>query len=591
MKLRLQIILIFLIASLLVVGTSAVIYYHYVRQIIINQSVNQLHSVSEAKRARIRAILDERIRNVDMLKKNIPLNKQLKKYLEDPTAINQIALYSALIQAKEDIHGVNKIVLTDSSGKVILKSSTKIHDSETDYSHHSCIKKLARHKITHTYAYNTDNKLVFTFATHIYRNYVILIEFDVNDIHAVLLDYSGLGKSGESFLIEKNGEDSIRIISPLRFSKNIFHSLPINSFYKEALSGKNSIYRDVPGYRKKNVIASTKYIDYTGWAIISQMDVDENLDQVRQLQSLTLMVALSIIFLMFIFIYLYAYYFVKPINDIAETARKISEGDLTHRVRYKSNNELGTLARAFNDMTDKLLETQKELESKIKELNRSNEELDRYAHVISHDLKSPLNSLKGLLDIFKLEYKNKLDAQGEQMIYMMEEQLKNMKLMIKGMLEYAEVKSNIKQIEEIDLNVIVSDIIKNMFVPTHINISIISTLPTIKIERILIQQIFQNLISNAVKYMDKEKGEIKIGCTENTDHYTFYVSDNGPGIDKKYHEKIFELFKTASVEKSYNSSGIGLAIVKKIIQDKQGDIWLTSEQGIGTTFYFKLPKS
>ena len=139
------------------------------------------------------------------------------------------------------------------------------------------------------------------------------------------------------------------------------------------------------------------------------------------------------------------------------------------------------------------------------------------------------------------------------------------------------------------LRILKQEILQILHIPEHIVIEIRNPLPTLKNNKFKIQQLFQNLISNAIKYNDKEKGVVTIDVSEKESSYLFLVQDNGIGIDKKYHKKIFDVFETLE-ETSNESNGIGLSIVKKIVDVLQGNIWLESEPRKGTTFFIELKK-
>ena len=235
----------------------------------------------------------------------------------------------------------------------------------------------------------------------------------------------------------------------------------------------------------------------------------------------------------------------------------------------------------------KKLELQKE--SILKELAISNDELKEYAHVVSHDLKSPLGSINALVTWIKMDNKGKFDDTTLQNFSLIEQTLETMENLISSVLEYSSIGKKERLIENVNLNEVIQEILKITYVPSHIDISIISNLPIIKGEKIKYQQVFQNLISNAIKFTDKEKGIITINCIENENAYQFSVSDNGIGIEKKYYNKIFEIFH--SLNKSKESTGIGLSIVKKNIDLLGGKIWLESSIGQGSTFYFTVNKN
>jgi signal transduction histidine kinase len=143
---------------------------------------------------------------------------------------------------------------------------------------------------------------------------------------------------------------------------------------------------------------------------------------------------------------------------------------------------------------------------------------------------------------------------------------------------------------KVNLNDLVSEVIDMVAPPENIEITVENKLPVVECEQIRIMQVFQNLLSNAVKYMDKPQGRIRVGCVEEDSFWNFSVSDNGPGIEEKYFEKIFQMFQTLTPRDEFESTGIGLTVVKKIIEMYGGRILVQSEVGNGTTFFFTLPK-
>jgi len=224
----------------------------------------------------------------------------------------------------------------------------------------------------------------------------------------------------------------------------------------------------------------------------------------------------------------------------------------------------------------------------LNELEKSNIELQEYAHVVSHDLKSPLRSLDALINWIKEDNYDKFDAQSMKNFNLIELTLENMEQLISDVLNYSSVVSDTSNQESVDLNQIVKSIIEDFQSSSNASIKIQNHLPVLKGEKTRLKQLFQNLISNAVKFSDKKKGVVLIDYLNNKTHHKFSVNDNGIGIQKKYFDKIFELFN--SLNKTKGSTGIGLSIVKKIVKFHNGDIWLESEIGIGTTFHFTIKK-
>ncbi|CAL2080349.1 sensor histidine kinase [Tenacibaculum sp. 190524A05c] len=233
----------------------------------------------------------------------------------------------------------------------------------------------------------------------------------------------------------------------------------------------------------------------------------------------------------------------------------------------------------------KLLEEQKE--QILKKLEKSNAELYEYAHVVSHDLKSPLRTIDALISWIRSDNMDKFDEDTLQNIDLIETTLENMDKLISNILNYSSADSATEEVE-VDLNKVLDNISKTLFIPENIKLKIAPDLPTVNGDGTKFQQLFQNLISNAIKFNDKENGLIEIEFTEETTFYQFTVKDNGIGIEKEFHDKIFKVFQ--SLTKREDSTGIGLSIVKKIVDLYKGTIWLESTPQLGTTFYFTIKK-
>ena len=221
-------------------------------------------------------------------------------------------------------------------------------------------------------------------------------------------------------------------------------------------------------------------------------------------------------------------------------------------------------------------------------VNERTEELQEYAHVVSHDLKSPLRNIEALVSWIKEDNLSKFEESSLQHFDHISATLEKMELLIKNILGYSSINIKSDKIQDVDLNDVINNLKSILFIPNNISIKVLSKLPVIKGEKIKLQQLFQNLISNAIKFNDKEKGIIEIDVKDKTTLYEFSVKDNGIGIERKYQEKIFQIFQVLSNSK--NSTGIGLAIVKKIVAQFDGGIWVKSVFGKGSTFYFTLKK-
>jgi len=235
-----------------------------------------------------------------------------------------------------------------------------------------------------------------------------------------------------------------------------------------------------------------------------------------------------------------------------------------------------------------------EMESKLKQLNQkleqANQTLKDFAHTVSHDLKAPLNSVRRLAESISVNFSNKLDEEDREQINLLIARVDRMRNLIDGVLQYSSIGYAEEQRVHVNLNELVQDVIDMVDPPENITITIENELPVIECGQTRIMQVFLNLLSNAVKYMDKLNGKIKIACVEENDFWKFSVADNGPGIEEKYFNKIFEAFKTLLSRNAHESTGLGLSTVKKIVEMYGGKVWVESKIGEGSIFLFTLPK-
>ncbi|GEJ34332.1 putative two-component system sensor histidine kinase [Flavobacterium psychrophilum] len=238
--------------------------------------------------------------------------------------------------------------------------------------------------------------------------------------------------------------------------------------------------------------------------------------------------------------------------------------------------------------SDEIIRINKQREELLKNLEKQNQALYQYAHVVSHDLKAPLRSIDTLINWFKEDNAAILDDNNNKSLDLVLSNVEKMDLLIKGILDYSAIDKLEVKDRTIDLNILIHKIIRTITIPNHIEIILKNKMPKIVGNDITLKQLFQNLIQNAIKYNDKEMGFVEIGSKENDNEIEFYIKDNGIGIKERYQDKIFNLF--SKLENTDQSSGIGLSIVKKIIDLYQGKIWLESQETIGTTFYFTIPK-
>lgn len=239
------------------------------------------------------------------------------------------------------------------------------------------------------------------------------------------------------------------------------------------------------------------------------------------------------------------------------------------------------------DITDRK-NAEENLIAALNSLEKKNRELDEYAHVVSHDLKSPLRAIYNLSE-WIVEDMPELPQKVKGNFDLLRRRVSRMENLINGVLEYSKIGRVEIEKESVDINELLEQLVDSI-VPNNFEVSIGTNFPVVLAERILLQQVFTNLISNAVKYNDKPVGEIE--CTYNslTDFHEFTVKDNGPGIAETYQQKVFKVFQTIEARDVKESTGIGLSIVKKIVEEKGGVVYIKSQEGEGCSFILTIPK-
>jgi len=274
-------------------------------------------------------------------------------------------------------------------------------------------------------------------------------------------------------------------------------------------------------------------------------------------------------------------------HDIDQQAMKSGASDYLEKGHMLSTI---LLERAIHHAIDRKRFENRQLEL-MSELATANQELKDFAYIVSHDLKAPLRGIASIATWLSQDYSDRLDAEGQEMLQLLGGRVRRMSDLIDGILQYSRVGRVQEEKSAVNLQELLAEVMDMIALPSSIEVIIKTQLPTVIAVKTQMQQIFQNLLSNAVKYIGKPEGKIWIGHTAKNRYWQFYVSDTGIGIDAKYFDKIFQIFQTLSSQDSSESTGVGLAIVKKIVEINGGKIWITSEIGQGSTFFFTLPKS
>lgn len=242
-------------------------------------------------------------------------------------------------------------------------------------------------------------------------------------------------------------------------------------------------------------------------------------------------------------------------------------------------------------LSEKISKKEIELNDIIKDLKRSNEDLQQFAYVASHDLQEPLRAITSFSQLLEHKFGDKLDQDGKEFISFITDGAKKMNTLIKDLLTYSRITTHAKPPKLIDLEIILKEALFNLHESIKESGAIITydKMPTLKVDKTQFLQLFQNLISNGIKFRREEPPRIHIGAKLYNKDWLFSVSDNGIGIESKYFDRIYNIFYRLHTKEEYPGTGIGLPICKKIVNRYGGRIWVKSEVDKGSTFFFNIP--
>ncbi|MBD2740197.1 PAS domain S-box protein [Coleofasciculus sp. FACHB-1120] len=224
-------------------------------------------------------------------------------------------------------------------------------------------------------------------------------------------------------------------------------------------------------------------------------------------------------------------------------------------------------------------------------LEKRNQELDQFAYIVSHDLKAPLRAIANLSTWIEEDISDQLSEETRHNMDLMRSRVHRMEALINGVLQYSRVGRLKASVESVDVEKLLAEVIDTLAPPPTFTIAVNPGMPTLRTERLPLQQVFANLISNAIKHNHQAEGQVTISVEDQGNCYEFAVADNGPGIAPEYHEKVFAIFETLQARDTVENTGIGLTLVKKIVETQGGSIWVESQLGKGATFRFTWAKS
>ncbi|MFH1867414.1 MAG: ATP-binding protein [Candidatus Omnitrophota bacterium] len=618
----------FLSIALIPLILATYISYHSSRKVLRQEVANSLIAVADNKALEVETYLREKLEKVTTLSHASDIIYAVEKFNEAHSkggrkseAYAEVsAEYGPFLTYYQKSAGYDELFLINPMGDIIF--STKEDAPGSAYSQGTrnnsqmvrvfiAASTSLKTEVSDFEYYPKDNVGVVFIAAPVFKGGdiigMVIAQMGNQGVTDLIHDYNGLGKTGET-AIASNIDGRKVYITPLRFDleaafrREIATKSQEGEDIKKAAQGKrvSSISLD---YRKKEVLNVWRYLPSFRWDMLVKMDTAEVFSSAEKLRNILLRISLLLLVVVVIVAIIIANSISSPIRQLTEVSTTIAGGDLSARAAINTKDEIGILAQSFNQMTDNLLKAKanveqkkNELEEQKKLLEKANKELDSFVYTASHDLRAPLRGISSFANFLEEDYKNKLDDEGKDYLREIREGAGRMNSLIEDLLTLSRISRIENPYENVNMRELIDSVIKRIefdIKNNKVELIIQEKLPTIYCDRIKISEVILNLVNNAIKFSSKNKKEkprVEIGYIDDRDSHEFFVKDNGIGIDPKYHSQVFGIFKRLHTTKEYEGTGAGLSIVKRVIDDHEGKIWIESEAGKGAVFNFTIPK-
>ena len=351
-------------------------------------------------------------------------------------------------------------------------------------------------------------------------------------------------------------------------------------------------YKGPKGY---SVIASAQPIGSTHWLLLIALSKETVTETANRFLSWIMLIGAVLIAIGIFAAWLMSRNITDPLNKLTDAASAIAAGNYEWNIDVGRNDELGKLAKAFNSMALQVSNAQQELEKKVQhrtaELETANKELEAFSYSVSHDLHAPLRIIDGYATVLSKKFSSKLDEEGTKLLDSIKNKASRMGRLIDQLLNLSYLGKKELTMQLTEMNELVKAVIKEQLILSEKDVDIkVGQLSHAVCDNTLIRQVWSNLISNAIKYSAKREYPcIGIDSYKKDDEIIYSVKDNGAGFDMKYANKLFGVFQRLHGTKEFEGTGIGLALVQRVVAKHGGAVWAEAEIDKGAVFYFSLP--
>ena len=418
---------------------------------------------------------------------------------------------------------------------------------------------------------------------------VLAADINLETLSSIMQERSGLGRTGETYLINKyNLLITNTLFAPnAAFQKWIFSDGAKRALSGTAGSGRFMDYRNVPviGFYMK-----TKQMNL---ALIAKKDESEALASIDRLKYALLWIGFGISVLVCILGIVFSRSITRPIWELVKGTQEIGHGNLEYRIQKTSGDEIGRLSVTFNEMAEKRLKAEEEIKRYSAEIEKANKDLEAFSYSVSHDLRAPLRAIAGFAQILTEDHAGSLDQEGKRVLNVIIANIQKMGQLIDDLLAFSRLDRKDVKMARVSMNKLADEVIDqlhSMIKDRNVQLNV-GTLPDTWADRAMLREVMANLLANAFKFTrDRDPAIIEIGGKAEGDESNYYVKDNGVGFNMQYADKLFQVFQRLHSSKQFEGTGVGLALVERIVQKHGGRVRAEAEVNKGATIYFSLPR-
>jgi signal transduction histidine kinase len=584
-------------ASIIALSLIAAVAFFVTKDAISDTVMNGLNAVATTQHQQINSLFAHYQDEVDSISTDTHVTQSLRHYIATGDHVDRLVLNQILTDRASKSGSEESFDLHNTTGQIVASSDpSHIGESATDPTIEGFIIDSASNGLSSSLpGIRVSGPIIFDGRTVGY----VTVHHDLVDLSYIVTRYIGRRDTGESVIVQRAEDGDAWFVTGLRFNNggDFYRPIEENPDRVEirALSQGAGRETDLTDYRGATVYSVHQYIEIADIGLIVKIDESEALSRVGGLTRALTLAIIGVSIVIVITTIFISRRLVSPISQLTQAADKFSRGELSSRVYLESTDEIGTLGLTFNNMASSLQSANETLETKVDErtadLKRSNQDLEQFAYVASHDLQEPLRMVSSYTQLLSKRYTGKLDSDADEFISFAVDGAKRMQTLINDLLTYSRAGRSDGILKKVDTSWIVDQALNHLEsrIETAGGTVDVGELPDVVADRQQLMSVFQNLISNSIKYRSANRDvHVEISAERIANAWQFSVKDNGIGIDSTFSDRIFTIFQRLHGREEYQGTGIGLAVVKKIVERSGGTIRMESELGEGSVFIFTV---